>query len=80
MAEPLAALGLRGRVPEPRSSGRQSRHSSKKTHFKIERRTPKQEFLSGRWESGNPKTGFPLSHRPDSLRRKEKTKPFTQTS
>jgi hypothetical protein len=25
----------------------------------------------GPWKSGNPKTGFPLSHRPDSLRRKE---------
>src|SRR5216684_326530 len=25
----------------------------------------------GLWESGNPKPGFPLSHSPDSLRRKE---------
>jgi hypothetical protein len=25
----------------------------------------------GLWESGNPKAGFPLSHSPDSLRRKE---------
>src|SRR5438105_3261003 len=25
----------------------------------------------GPWENGNPKPGFPLSHRPDSLRRKE---------
>jgi hypothetical protein len=24
-----------------------------------------------RWKSGNPKAGFPLSHRTDSLRRKE---------
>jgi hypothetical protein len=24
-----------------------------------------------RWKSGNPKTGFPLSHRTDGLRRKE---------
>src|SRR5438128_5494169 len=29
----------------------------------------------GPWKSGNPKAGFPLSHRPDSLRRKEE-KPF----
>jgi hypothetical protein len=42
----------------------------------------------GPWESGNPKPGFPLSHSPDSLRRKENSiqeksaiqTPFTQNS
>src|SRR6185295_4478259 len=28
---------------------------------------------SGQWKSGNPQPGFPLSHRPDRLRRKEKS-------
>jgi len=30
-----------------------------------------QERIDGLWKSGNPKPGFPLSHSPDSLRRKE---------
>ena len=33
----------------------------------------KNTFVCGRWKSGNPTAGFPLSHRPDSLRRKVKT-------
>src|SRR3954452_7751848 len=32
---------------------------------------PKTKLKCGRWESGNPKAGFPLFHRPGSLRRKE---------
>ena len=36
------------------------------------RETQKQESrLGGRWKSGNPKAGFPLFHRPGSLRQKE---------
>jgi hypothetical protein len=48
---------------------------------KIEgRKTKDKNFFCGPWKSGNPNPGFPLFHRPDSLRRKEKTKPFTQSS
>ena len=32
----------------------------------------------GRRKSGNPNPGFPLSHRPDSLRRKERTAVYTK--
>src|SRR4051794_7912494 len=36
-------------------------------------KTKTKDFQMGRWESGNPKAGFPLSHRPDSLRRMVKS-------
>src|SRR5580704_7655559 len=32
----------------------------------------------GPWKSGNPRSGFPLSHRPECLRRKEKTAVYTK--
>jgi hypothetical protein len=34
-------------------------------------KTQEAEILMGPWKSGNPKAGFPLSHSPESLRRKE---------
>jgi hypothetical protein len=33
----------------------------------------------GRWKSGNPKSGFPLFHRPECLRRKEKNSRLHKT-
>ena len=38
--------------------------------YKLER--PNTKKNCGPWKSGNPKPGFPLSHRPECLRRKEK--------
>jgi hypothetical protein len=36
------------------------------------KRNTKTKKKCGPWKSGNPNPGFPLFHRPDSLRRKEK--------
>jgi hypothetical protein len=38
--------------------------------YKLERSKTKKNC--GSWKSGNPKPGFPLFHRPECLRRKEK--------
>jgi hypothetical protein len=32
------------------------------------------------WESGNPKPGFPLFHRPESPAAQGRERPFTQTT
>jgi hypothetical protein len=34
----------------------------------------------GPWKSGNPKSGFPLSHSPESPAAQGKERPFTQTT
>jgi len=45
------------------------------TFFKTNQSKAKAHLLDG-WKSGNPKPGFPLSHRPgQGLRRKEKSHP-----
>jgi hypothetical protein len=70
---------------------RPNRHShiptAPATRAYIDKTKANRKKNCGPWENGNPKPGFPLSHSPDRLRRKEKTskrtliaKPFTQKS
>jgi hypothetical protein len=75
--ENIAVVALAGREQH---LALESRRRAENQYLKIENGKQRQEFLYGRWKSGNPKPGFPLSHRPDSLRRKDKTRPFTQTT
>jgi hypothetical protein len=57
---------------------RPRRSSEKKASYLLKLKT-KTKKNCGPWKSGNPKTGFPLFHRPECLRRKEK-RPFTQNA
>src|ERR1700687_1617536 len=60
--------------PLPTTPWKSRRRREIPTFPQLRRRTPgwgkrKQELETvGPWETGNPKAGFPLSHRPDSLR------------
>jgi hypothetical protein len=87
--EPITGLSARRRAEANEGAGSaQARAESKqenatyKLKFKI--KVKSKNFLMGPWKNGNPNPGFPLSHRPDSLRREEKTRaqtcPFTQTT
>ena len=45
----------------------------------LERKASKQRTEKcGRWKSGNPKAGFPLSHRPESLRQQGERHPMEE--
>src|SRR6478609_3684021 len=76
-----SAARRRARAGGARSNARDQGVASEKgccllLFYKLER--PKTKKNCGPWKSGNPKPGFPLSHRPECLRRKEKTAVYTK--
>jgi hypothetical protein len=65
---------IRNRPPR-----RTARQKAKTTEYQLtDNSNTKKNYR--RWKSGNPKPGFPLFHRLECLRRKEKEMPFTQSN
>jgi len=72
------------RIPEPsdelRSNSRIPSEHRKKLISPNKKMKTQTKKNCGPWESGNPKPGFPLSHRPESPAAQGKELPFTQNS
>jgi hypothetical protein len=57
-----------------------TRRESKKALPKHHAQKSKAKKKCGQWKSGNPKSGFPLFHCPESPAAQGKERPFTQNA
>jgi hypothetical protein len=63
-----------------RKPARLNRPAEEKALLPIQRKQSKAKKKCGPWKSGNPKSGFPLSHRPKIACGARKERPFTQNT